>query len=71
MPEGLGSLDAARGEGLSSPCITALGWAGRPWEQMQEREVKVGACGSSYLIAFYFLNDLEKQSQGLKTGMGI
>lgn len=64
VPQGLGSLDG------KVSYLTAMGGAWRPWAQMQESEVKVGACGSFYLIAL-FPYDLEKQSQELKMEKGI
>lgn len=40
-----------------------MGGAVRPWAQMQKGKVKVGSCGSSYLIAFISLRFGEAKSR--------
>lgn len=54
MPQGLESLGGQRARSQVS-YVTATGGVVKPWVQMLESEVKVGVCGSSYVIAFIFL----------------
>lgn len=58
VPQGLGSLGSQMGRPHSH-----VGGAVRPCAQRQKGKVKVGSCGSSYLIAFISLRFGEAKSR--------